>query len=41
MTLSTVPEDVKEQLKSSPLGKTLNLESKLSLRERQQAQKAA
>jgi hypothetical protein len=32
-----VTEDVKEQLKSSPLGKRLNLESKLSLRERQQA----
>lgn len=41
ITLSTVPEDVKDQLRNSPIGKNLNLESKLSLRERQQAQKAA
>ena len=37
--ITKVDENIKEQLKSSPIGKKLNLESKLSLRERQQKQK--
>ena len=29
-----VPDDIKEQLKSIPLGKKLNLESKMNIREK-------
>ena len=41
LIFTIVPEDLRDRMKQSDLGKTLNIEQKMSLRDRQKAQKRA
>lgn len=41
LILTIVPEDLRDRMKQSDLGKTLNIEQKMSLRDRQKAKKRA